>query len=84
MLVEIEQRYIKIPMDDIIKLLLSWDYEAFFFDGRLMPYHLFDYHKHQYVFLEKLTSQKQIRGYINNFIFLRGHSYTLYKLWNLQ
>lgn len=66
-LVEIEQRHCRWPIDKVFGLLTGWGFQGFFLDaGRLQPLTSFDLERDQQ--LEDLANQ---RGrYINNFLFL--------------
>lgn len=70
MIIEIEQRHLSFPMDDVFKLLDSYGYNAFFLSGRrLRPYSQFSYSMDQEPYLDNLSSA----AYIHNFIFLSSY-----------
>ena len=67
MIIEIEQRHLSFPMDNVFKLLDSYGYNAFFLSGRkLRPYAEFSYQRDQEPYLNNLSSD----FYVHNFIFL--------------
>lgn len=67
MIVEIEQRHLSFPMDNVFKLLDSYGYNAFFLSGsKLRPYEQFSYKLDQEPYLNSPSSI----AYIHNFIFL--------------
>jgi FkbM family methyltransferase len=68
-LVEIEQRHLQIPMNDVFAYLMAEEYSGFFLDsGRLRPLSEFVYDIHQLPFLEDVNNPT----YVNNFLFLPG------------
>ena len=70
MIIEIEQRHLSFPMDDVFKLLDSYGYNAFFLSGRrLRPYSQFSYSMGQEPYLDNLSSA----AYIHNFVFLSSY-----------
>ena len=67
MIIEIEQRHLDFPMDNVFELLKSYGYEAFFLSGRkLRRYAEFSYEMDQLPYLNNLSSI----FYVHNFIFL--------------
>lgn len=67
MIIEIEQRHLSFPMDNVFELLKSYGYGPFFLSGRkLRPYADFSYELDQLPFLNNLTSFL----YVHNFIFI--------------
>ena len=69
MIIEIEQRHLDFPMDDVVALVKSYGYNAFFLSGRkLHPYSDFSYELDQLPYLTNLSSH----FYVHNFIFLPG------------
>ncbi|RPJ63385.1 MAG: FkbM family methyltransferase [Dehalococcoidia bacterium] len=67
MIIEIEQRHLDFPMDEVFKLVESYGYNAFFQSGRkLRPYAQFSYKLDQLPYLDNLSSV----AYVHNFIFL--------------
>ena len=67
MIIKIEQRHLDFPIDDVLKLVESYGYNAFFQSGRkLRPYAEFSYAVDQLPFLDNLASV----SYVHNFIFL--------------
>ncbi|MHB8084856.1 MAG: FkbM family methyltransferase [Dehalococcoidia bacterium] len=69
MIIEIEQRHLSFPMDNVFELLKSYGYNAFFRSGRkLRPYADFSYEVDQLPYLNDLSSQM----YVHNFIFIPG------------
>jgi FkbM family methyltransferase len=67
MIIEIEQRHLDFPMDNVFKLLNIYGYDAYFLSGRkLRPYAEFSYEVDQLPFLDNLASV----SYVHNFIFL--------------
>jgi len=67
MIIEIEQRHLDFPMDDVFKLVESYGYNAFFLSGRkLRPYSVFSYELDQRPYLDDVSSC----CYVNDFIFL--------------
>jgi len=66
MIIEIEQRRLDFPMNNIFELLKSYGYEAFFLSGRkLRHYTEFSYEVDQLPYLNNLSSI----FYVHNFIF---------------
>jgi hypothetical protein len=66
MVIDIEQRHLDFPIDNVFELLKSWGYEAFFLSGRkLRHYTEFSYEMDQLPYLNKLSSI----FYVHNFIF---------------
>ena len=66
MIIEIEQRCLDFPMDNVFELLKSYGYEAFFLSGRkLRRYFDFSYEVDQLPYLNNLSSI----FYVHNFIF---------------
>ena len=66
MIIEIEQRRLDFPMDNVFELLKSYGYEAFFLSGRkLRRYTDFSYEMDQLPYLNNLSSI----FYVHNFIF---------------
>ncbi len=66
MIIDIEQRCLDFPMDNIFELLKSYGYEAFFLSGRkLRHYTDFSYDLDQLPYLNNLSSI----FYVHNFIF---------------
>lgn len=67
MIIEIEQRHLDFPMNNVFDLLKSYGYNAFFLSGRkLRPYADFSYELDQLPFLNNLSSVL----YVHNFIFI--------------
>ena len=67
LIVEIEQRHLKKPIEEVFQSILKLNYDGFFLEnGNLTLLHQFNYELHQKLHLNKVTSKK----YINNFIFL--------------
>ena len=70
LLVEIEQRHISRPIEDVFDLVLRQGYDGFFvFKKSLVSLSQFSYETHQLPFLEFVSSD----SYINNFIFIPKH-----------
>ena len=71
LLVEIEQRHLTVPMDEVFRAVLQLGYAGFFlFDGHINPLKAFSYRLHQEPFLDDVLSL----GYVNNFIFVHEQS----------
>ncbi|MGA2159300.1 MAG: FkbM family methyltransferase [Dehalococcoidia bacterium] len=69
MIIEIEQRHLSFPMDNVFELLRSYGYNAFFRSGRkLRPYADFSYEMDQLPYFNELESPM----YVRNFIFIPG------------
>lgn len=69
LLIEIEQRHISRPIEDVFDLVLTQGYHGFFLTEKsLVPLSQFSYERHQLPFLNSTGS----RNYINNFIFVPG------------
>ena len=67
LIVEIEQRHIKKPIDEVFQSILKLNYKGFFLQyGNLTSLNQFNYHSHQKLYLNNVSSKE----YINNFIFL--------------
>ena len=70
LLLEIEQRHISRPIEDVFNLVLKQGYEGFFLLGRsLVSLSQFSYETNQLPFLDFTSSN----NYINNFIFIPGN-----------
>ena len=66
LIIEIEQRRLDFPMDNVFELLKSYGYEAYFLSGRkLRPYADFSYEVDQLPYLNDLSCI----FYVHNFIF---------------
>jgi FkbM family methyltransferase len=71
LLIEIEQRHLKVPMEDVFRELSNLRYAGFFlFDGRMNPIEAFSYKRHQEPFLDNVMADE----YVNNFFFLHEQS----------
>ncbi len=71
LLIEVEQRHLTIPMEEVFRELLQMGYKGFFlFDGRINPLNAFSYTRHQEAFLDNVLADE----YVNNFIFLHDQS----------
>lgn len=67
LIVEIEQRHIKKPIEEVFQSILKLNYNGFFLqNGNLTSLNFFNYDSHQKFYLNNVTCKK----YINNFIFL--------------
>lgn len=67
MIIEIEQRHLDYPMDNVFELVKSYGYKAYFLSGRrLRPYSEFSYEQDQMPYLDDLSSV----AYIHNFVCL--------------
>jgi FkbM family methyltransferase len=71
LLIEIEQRHLTFPMEDVFRALSNLGYGGFFlFEGRMNPLKAFSYRRHQEPSLDNVMGD----GYVNNFIFLHKQS----------
>ena len=67
LIVEIEQRHLNKPIEEVFQSILKLNYNGFFLqNGNLTPLKKFNYELHQKLHLNNVTSKQ----YINNFIFL--------------
>ena len=67
LLIEIEQRHISRPIDDVFNLILAQEYRGFFlFEKSLVSLSEFKYERHQLSSIEDPSSD----SYVNNFIFI--------------
>tara|TARA_B100002019_G_C21172333_1_gene549124 strand:+ start:58 stop:825 length:768 start_codon:yes stop_codon:yes gene_type:complete len=67
LIVEIEQRHIKKPIEEVFQSILKLDYNGFFLqNGGLTSLRQFNYDSHQKLYLNNVTCKQ----YINNFIFI--------------
>ena len=66
-IVEIEQRHLKKPIEEVFQSIKRLNYDGFFLEnGKLTSLQNFNYKLHQELYINNVTSKK----YINNFIFL--------------
>lgn len=66
LLIEIEQRHLNRPIDDIFKKIIQLDYEGFYLlNGKLLSISNFSYKTHQLAYLSNVFDKR----YINNFFF---------------
>jgi len=66
LLIEIEQRHIQRPIDEVLRHIVDLGYHGFFYkDARLVDLATFSYEKDQKPFLANVSD----KNYINNFIF---------------
>ena len=69
LIVEIEQRHISKPIDEVFNLILEIGYDGFFLkNGKLTSINEFSYSTHQEPFLNCVNDE----AYVNNFIFIRS------------
>jgi FkbM family methyltransferase len=70
-LIEIEQRHISYPINQMFQVLLDLNYKGFFISkGLIHDIDFFDYEVHQKPFLEDIYN----KNYINNFIFISNRN----------
>lgn len=70
LIVEIEQRHIKVNINVVFESILKLNYKGFFLqNGNLISLNKFSYELNQKPFLKNVM----VREYINNFIFLPNH-----------
>jgi FkbM family methyltransferase len=73
MIIEIEQRHLKFPMETVINYVIDLGYKAFFLDGRdIHSISEFTYENNQKLYLLQSKTKLDLisKNYINNFIFL--------------
>ena len=72
LIVEIEQRHLNKPIEEVFQSILKLNYDGFFLqNGNLTPLKKFNYDLHQKLYLNNVQSNQ----YINNFIFLPNVNY---------
>lgn len=71
LLVEVEQRHLSVPMEQVFDAFGRLGYTGFvFLDGRMRPLTAFSYERHQKPFLDDVEGPE----YVNNFVFLHERS----------
>lgn len=67
LIVEIEQRHISQPIENVFELITNLEYVGYFLlEGELLSLHEFDYAVHQ----EPYLGDEMNKSYVNNFIFM--------------
>ena len=73
LLIEIEQRHLNRPIDDVFSKIIQLGYEGFFLRGRnLISVNNFSYGEHQETYLPNVYDKR----YVNNFFFFSKHVVT--------